>query len=196
MLAMVGKNHPTRVKKHGANDAVDDRETPGDVFDPLHLEFRFTLDVAAARHNAKCRRYYALGPSVANDNARQLSLFPVEYVGDPEALALNGLEQHWAKGEVIFCNPPFSDIEPWVQKATYSPATVVMLLPANRCEQPFWQRFIEPCRDGRVPSYGVSTRFLDGRRCFKNRGQDIKNRTSKNPPFGICLVIWDRRTSA
>jgi len=27
-------------------------------------------------------------------------------------------------------------------------------------------------------------------------GQGIGNRTSKNPPFGLVLVIWDRRVPA
>lgn len=194
MLAMVPKNHPARVKKRGADDTVDDRETPPDVFDPLNLEFRFTLDAAASRHNAKCARYYSLGPSSTKPwLARQLSFMPDLFVGDPDALAIDGLAQHWAKGEVIWCNPPFSGLEPWVQKASECEATVVMLLPANRCEQPFWQRFIEPIRDRGWSRPRVETRFLDGRRCFRNRGQEIRNRTSKNPPFGIVIVIWDRR---
>lgn len=192
MLATVPKNHPKhRRKKGGVDDSVDDRETPADVFDPLHAEFRFTLDVAAARHNAKCRRYFARGPSPLY-LPRQLSMFPEEYAGDPEALGVDGLAQRWEPGEVIWCNPPFSNIEPWVRKASSCLATVVMLLPANRTEQPWWQRWIEPHRDMMEHSQ-VTTRFLEGRRNFKNRGQAIKNRTSKNPPFGIVIVIWDRR---
>lgn len=193
MLGQVGKNHPNARKGKGALDSVDDRETPPDVFDPLNAEFGFTLDVAAARHNAKCKRYYALGPSPAYD-PRQLGLFPELFVGDPEAIGINGLKQPWAAGEIIWCNPPFSDIEPWVFAATHCPATVVMLLPANRTEQPWWQRWIEHQRDGRA-GWGSSpeTRFLAGRRCFRSRGQEIGNRTSRNPPFGIVIVIWDRR---
>lgn len=193
MLAMVPKNHPNGRKKRGVDDAVDDRETPDDVFSPLNAEFHFTLDVAAARHNAKCQRYYAKGPSEPY-HPKQLSFLPDEFVGDPEALALDGLSQLWRRGEVIWCNPPFSDIEPWVKKASDCAATVVMLLPANRCEQPWWQTYIEPWRDERS-NVLVETRFLSGRRCFRNRGQDIGNRTSRNPPFGIVIVIWDRRDS-
>lgn len=192
MLAMVPRNHPNRTKKRGADDAIDDRETPPDVFDPLNIEFRFTLDVAAARHNAKCRRYYALGPRRLTD-PRQLSFLPEVFVGDEDALAYDGLAQRWERGEVIWCNPPFSDIAPWVHKATFSEATVVMLLPANRCEQPWWQRYIEPWRDERSINLMLKTRFLPKRRCFRNKGQEITNRTSKNPPFGIVIAIWDRR---
>lgn len=204
MLGSVPRNHPSRVKKRGADDAIDDRETPPDVFDPLNAEFGFTLDVAAARHNSKCRRYYALRPGSPLVSARQGSLFPDVFVGDPEALAYNGLEQEWEAGEVIWCNPPFSDIEPWVAKAHNAEATVVMLLPANRTEQPWWQRYVEQYRDGKdglVDAWSGAaggcpeTRFLAGRRCFRNRGAEIGNRTSRNPPFGIVIVIWDRRSS-
>lgn len=191
MLGMIPRNHPNTRKKRGAIDAVDDRETPPDVYDPLHAEFRFTLDAAAARHNSKCKRYYSLGPSLIGD-PRQMSFLPDEYIGDSEALAIDGLAQTWAVGEVIWCNPPFSDLPAWVEKASGCAATVVMPLPANRCEQPWWQRWIEPARDGRAWE-GPETRFLGGRRCFRNRGQEITNRTSKNPPFGIVIVIWDRR---
>jgi hypothetical protein len=190
MLAMVPKNHPNHRKGKGAIDSVDDRETPPDVYDPLNVEFRFTLDVAAARHNAKCRRYYTLGPGESY-SAKQLSFLPDEVVGDPDALGIDGLAHEWAQGERIWCNPPFSDIGPWVRKASFCPATVVMLLPANRCEQPWWQRYIEPWRDER--GMYLRTRFLSGRRCFRNRGASIANRTSRNPPFGIVIVIWDRR---
>lgn len=196
MLAMVPKNHPNgRKRKRGVDDSVDDRETPADVFDPLDLEFRFTLDVAAARHNAKCPRYYALGPTPGFD-PRQGSLFPELFVGDEEALGIDGLRQPWAAGERIWCNPPFSDITPWVRRATYCHATVVMLLPANRTEQPWWQTFIEHQRDGRAKWLSSpQTRFLAGRRCFRKRGEEIGNKTSKNPPFGLVIVIWDRRES-
>jgi hypothetical protein len=195
MLAVAPKNHPHQRRKRGADDSVDDRETPPDVFDPLNDEFRFTLDVAAARHNSKCRRYYALGPSPHFD-PRQGLLFPEVFVGDEDAAGIDGLVQPWARGERIWCNPPFSNIEPWVRRAAFAEATVVMLLPANRTEQPWWQSDIEPIRDGRAGwKSSPRTRFLAGRRCFRNRGAAITNRTSRNPPFGVVIVVWDRRES-
>lgn len=196
MLGVAPKNHPNQRKRRGALDAVDDRETPPDVFDPLHAEFRFTLDVCAARHNSKCARYFSLGPSPEID-IRQCRLWPELFVGDPDALAFDGLAQDWPAHERIWCNPPFSNIEPWVEKSHSCEATVVMLLPANRTEQPFWQKYIEPFRDGRdvgnLRDLMPETRFLAGRRCFRNRGASIVNRTSRNPPFGVVIVIWDRR---
>lgn len=196
MLASVPRNHPNQTRRRGAWDTVDDRETPDDIFVPLNHEFGFTLDVAAAHHNAKCKRYYSRGPVPANDNggSRQLTLFPEVYTGDPDALGYDGLLQPWGRGEVVWCNPPFSNIAPWVAKATFCPATVVMLLPANRTEQPWWQEWIEPYRDDyAILDDDPRVRFLPKRRNFKNRGVAIANRTSKNPPFGVCIVIWDRR---
>lgn len=195
MLATVPRNHPQQVRKRGARDDVDDRGTPDDIFLPLHAEFDFTLDAAAARHNAKCKRYYARGPSPANDNGRQLSLFPEEVVADPDALGYDGLLQPWGRGERVWVNPPFSNIAPWVAKATFCPATVVMLLPANRTEQPWWQEYIEPYRDDyAILDDDPRVRFLAKRRSFTIRGEAITNRTGRNPPFGVCVVIWDRRT--
>jgi hypothetical protein len=191
MLRAVPRNHPNTVKQRGVDDEVDDRETPPCVFAPLDLEFHFTLDVAAARHNAKCARYYALGASSVQ--RRQGSLWDVPPVGDVGALAEDGLAQEWGANEVIWCNPPFSDIEPWVAKATDCSATVVMLLPANRCEQPWWQRYVEWCRDGRAGWIRIETRFLEGRRSFLYAGETIGNSTSKSPPFGIVIIVWDRR---
>jgi len=190
MLAMAPKNHPNQRRRRGALDDVDDRETPGDVYNPLNAEFGFTLDVCAARHNAKCRRYYSLAPGPAHC-PRQLS-FLDSYVGDPDAVGYDGLVLPWERHEVIWCNPPFSDLEPWVMRASFVAATVVMLLPANRCEQPFWQRWVEPFRDKGIRGL-PETRFLAGRRVFKNKGVPISNRTSRNPPFGVVIVVWDRR---
>lgn len=185
------KNHPNTTKKRGVSDEVDDRETPADVFDPLNAEFGFTLDVAAARHNAKCKRYYALGPSSPIER-RQGQLFPTSLMGDPEALGYDGLAQPWGDDEIVWCNPPFSDLEPWIAKAHSVRCTVVMLLPANRTEQPAWQTYIEPFRDGRAPG-GPEVRFLPGRRSFLYLGEIIGNSTSKAPPFGIVIVIWRRQ---
>jgi hypothetical protein len=313
----IPKNHPNQQKKQGADDSVDDRETPRDVYNPLHAEFGFTLDVAAAHHNRKCELYCTLGGLHANIDGRiaavheedemggglsdldwsqapegvwlpvppQAALasevarpsfylrlqhrrytarfdgvslvrhaklrkpqtsFPWDERGQYEGLLSEGsgardvspgsdereaegcsaqnevgrelearprragLEVDWS-GHTVWVNPPFSDLKPWVHKAhRTADCTVAMLLPANRTEQPFWQRYIEPYRDGNARDYywreiirtafngdrpagEVKTRFVDGRRSFLIQDEVIGNTTSKNPPFGIVLVIWDRR---
>lgn len=97
-------------------DVVDDRATHPLDFAQFEEDWGpFTIDVAAAAHNTKCDRFY-----------------------DRDA---DGLTQSWA-GETVWCNPPYSDIGPWVRKAWAEHAgarAIVMLLPANRTEQSWWQ---------------------------------------------------------
>lgn len=103
-----------------------------------------------------------------------------------------GLEVSWA-GHSVYDNPPFSGLMPWMEKHWDEggcPLSVI-LLPANRQEQPFWQRHVEPFRD--KPGSILTTRFLAKRRPFLHMGQGIGNRTSKSPPFGLVVCIWDRR---
>lgn len=163
-MSLVGRaaeNHPQQVGRRGALDKVDDRRTPRHVFDPLDEEFEFTIDVAASADNALCDRYYDL--------------------------ETDGLAQSW-DGERVWCNPPYSDIRPWVEKMAKSEAEIgVMLLPANRCEQSWWQEYIEPRqRDGRV-----ELRFLAGRLRFDTPDHDYTKQPKGNrPPFGVVVVIW------
>ena len=100
----------------------------------------------------------------------------------------DGLEQQW-DALTVWCNPPYSDLRPWVEKAGDSSAlwcdTVAMLLPANRTEQGWWQDLIEPGRrDGTIDVY-----FLRGRRRFDRPGW-TKPAKRDRPPFGLCLVVW------
>lgn len=141
---------------------MDDRATSPETFGPLHERFCFTLDAAALPHNAKLPRFFS----------------PVD----------DGLSQSWA-GERVWCNPPYSRIEPWIEKAWASRADlVVMLLPANRTEQGWWQRQVEPWRDR---SGGVRVEFLSGRlRFIAHNATEIK--PNERPPFGCCLLIWGR----
>lgn len=162
------QNHPQQIAKRGAKPEVDNLETPWEMFEPLHERFRFTIDVAALPRNAKCARYFT----------------PAE----------DGLERSWA-GERVWCNPPYSSIEPWVAKANREvrmldrPELVVMLLPANRTEQGWWQRQVEPFRDGRS-TRGPRVEFLAGRLRFIKHGHD-RVEPNQRPPFGCCLLVWE-----
>jgi phage N-6-adenine-methyltransferase len=160
LLGFKAQNHEQQVLVRGPQHHVDDRATTPDVFDPLHRRFGFTLDVAAAPHNAKLPRFYTLED--------------------------DGLAQPWT-GERVWCNPPYSKIEPWIEKAwTADAELVVMLLPANRTEQGWWQRHVEPRRD--QPG-GVRCEFLPGRLRFLVPGQKHIG-PNERPPFGCCLLIW------
>ena len=157
-------NHPQQVRSRGAMDEVDDRATHPDDFTIWDAELGpFTLDVAAAEHNAKCTRYFT------RDD--------------------DGLLQSWA-GEKVWCNPPYSGLGQWLEKAWAEwPEThgIVMLLPANRCEQNWWQEWVEPFRD--KPDGRLTTRFLPGRlRFIKPGATEIK--PNERPPFGCVLLIW------
>lgn len=159
-------NHPQQVGKRGVIDMRDDRGTTAELFNPLHERFRFTIDVAAAAHNAKCERFY----SIEDD----------------------GLAQSWA-GERAWCNPPYSDITPWVAKAwseyrSGGAELIVMLLPGNRAEQGWWQELVEPHRDGRC-ACALRVEFLPGRPRFIRPGS-AEVGPNERPPFGCCLLIW------
>jgi phage N-6-adenine-methyltransferase len=168
LVGFKGQNHPQQVGKRGAKDKVDDRATSPEVFDPLNELFGFTLDVAAAAHNTKCERFYSIED--------------------------NGLEQPWA-GERVWCNPPYSDIGAWVAKAHHewsrpdAPELIVMLLPANRTEQGWWQDLVEPYRD--VVGGGLRVKFMRGRLRFIQAGK-TSIEPNERPPFGCCLLIWSR----
>ena len=91
--------------------------TPNDFFNSLNAEFNFTLDPCALPENAKCKKFYT-----------------------PEQ---NGLNQDWS-GEIVFCNPPYSEVSKWVEKA-YSEAKrgakTVMLIP-SRTDTKWFHEFI------------------------------------------------------
>lgn len=164
-MSFVSRNHPQQIGARGPLDEVDDRGTPDELFQLLSDRFGgFTVDVAAAAHNTKCDRFYTLQD--------------------------NGLLQSWA-GERVWCNPPFSDLASWVRKGhdeALRAELIVMLLPANRTEQGWWQDSIEPFRDGR-DLLGPRTEFWRGRTRFIKAGQtEIK--PNERPPFGCVLVIW------
>lgn len=166
-MSMMGfkiQNHPQQVGKRGAKDTVDERITPDWLFDSLHARFHFTLDVAANATNAKVPEFF----DIKSD----------------------GLSKPWAPHSV-WCNPPFSNIPAWVEKAWAehrAGAEIVMLLPANRTEQRWWQKLVEPFRDGKGP---LRTEFIAKRFNFGVPGNEGAKFHS-SPPFGCMLLIFPR----
>lgn len=167
-MSLVGfsaRNHP----QQAVRDSVDDRRTPMALFEPLNREHRFTLDAAASDDNHLLPRYYTR--------------------------ITDGLLHSWAD-ERVWCNPPFSKLEPWLAKAWRAmndegAECVVMLLPANRTEQRFWQEWVEPFRDGggATPRAVLRSRFLP-RRVEFDYPPGIKN--NRAPMFGCVLLTWSR----
>lgn len=89
--------------------------TPPEIFNPLHEEFRFTLDACATADNAK------------------LPLFYTE--------AQDGLSRSWAR-QRVFMNPPYGkEIYAWTRKARDCGELVVGLLPAS-CDLKWWHEDI------------------------------------------------------
>jgi phage N-6-adenine-methyltransferase len=163
-------NHPQQTAKRGANDAVDDRGTDPAFIAGLEERFGpFTLDVAAAEHNRKAPAWYDVRS--------------------------NGLRLEWFGR--VWCNPPYSDCGAWVQKAWWEwnadrhdnlgPDLIVMLLPANRVEQGWWQDHVEPFRDR--PGSPLRVEFLRGRMRF-HRPDWQPGPKGDRPPFGCALLIW------
>lgn len=168
-------NHPQQVRLRGpvglpglglVDDPpeVDDRTTPADLFAEFHKRFAFSVDAAASHINRRLPRYWTREE--------------------------DGLAQSWA-GERVWCNPPYSDLPTWVRKARAEAAAgtlVVMIVPANRTEQDWWQDEIEPFRDRAKSSLRVE--FLRGRIRFIQAGASGIG-PNERPPFGCALLIWN-----
>uniref|UniRef100_A0A3B0MLL6 DNA N-6-adenine-methyltransferase (Dam) n=1 Tax=Arsenophonus endosymbiont of Trialeurodes vaporariorum TaxID=235567 RepID=A0A3B0MLL6_9GAMM len=84
-------------------------QTPYLIFKALDNEFNFRLDAAADKTNALCCRFIS-----EEDNA---------------------LEIDWSSTGSIYCNPPYSNILPWIHKAAKEckerVKSIVMLVPAD-----------------------------------------------------------------
>ena len=99
------------------SSARDNWETPQDFFETLNNEFRFTLDVCAEEHSAKCKNYFT-----KKDDA---------------------LDKEW--NGVCWMNPPYGrGIGVWLQKAYESSqqgSTVVCLIP-SRTDTKWWHDYV------------------------------------------------------
>lgn len=92
--------------------------TPLSVYNPLHEEFKFTLDPCCTPESSKCDKYFTKED--------------------------DGLIQRW-NGEVVFINPPYGrDIKHWVKKVydeSNNGAICVMLIP-SRTDTSYWHDYI------------------------------------------------------
>lgn len=174
-MSYVARNHPQQVGKRGADDTTDDRRTPpkllAECMELAEVE-AFDHDVAATKENTVAPRWWS----------------KCDHDGDHD-LCADGLNGMWVGR--VWCNPPYSDIRPWVEKAWEEyrggerDSPIVMLLPANRTEQAWWQDLIEPARrSGELEVY-----FLRGRRRFDRPGW-VKPKKGDRPPFGLCVIVW------
>ena len=129
--------------------ASDEWATPADIYEALNAEFHFTLDPCATDQNHKCDQYFTQSE--------------------------NGLLQNWG-GNRVFCNPPYSDVAAWVEKAYREASkdhTLVVLLIPSRTDTKYFHDFIYQRSE---------IRFVRGRLKF---GEAINN-----APFPSMIVIF------
>lgn len=88
--------------------------TPQDLFAASQWEFGFTMDAACRSHNAKL----------------------------PGFREADGLTVDWT-AQRVWCNPPYSDIEPWMAKAAQRKADVAALLVPVRTGTDWWRRYVQ-----------------------------------------------------
>ena len=142
--------------EHKSNTPVsirDSWQTPKEMFNKLNSEFKFSMDVCASHENKLVEHSYW---TKEND----------------------ALNQNW--GFESWCNPPYSNITPWVEKAIIEHAqgcTIVMLVPADTSVKWFKLAY-ESCNE---------VRFISGRISFINaETQKPVNGNNK----GSVLFIW------
>lgn len=108
--------------------------------------------------------------------------------------AENGLLMPWWGR--TWCNPPWSNIGPWVEKAWSEwrrsgrvLKTIGMLLPATRTDMHWWQKHIEPYRDRKGSPLHVH--FLGDRLPYGRPG-DPEGVNAGCPEFGSVFLCWRR----
>ena len=111
-------------------------ETPNALFQALHAEFGFTIDVAASTANYKC---------------------PIYWTKEDDALSKDWTGTCW-------CNPPYGrDLPKWIKKARQAAlngqATTVMLIPA-RTNTAWWH---DECMKGEVRFIRGRPKFNNGK---------------------------------
>ncbi len=128
-------------------------QTPKALFAKLDQEFNFICDVAASADNSLCNQFI----DEANDA-----------LGSHRWLSSN------------WCNPPYSKIQPWVEKAISEHKqgkTTVMLVPSDTSVKWFKEAY-DSCNE---------VRFISGRISFINaETQKPVNGNNK----GSVLFIW------
>jgi len=141
--------------------AQDNYGTPKAIFDALDAEFNFFFDICASDTNHKCFDYFTI---------------------DDDALTKQWAKEtnHIIEGTYIWCNPPYSNITPWVRKAQESQINgvgVVMLIMAD----PSVNWFKEALQTA------SEIRFIMGRISFINdQGKAV---TGNNK--GSCVLVFD-----
>lgn len=149
----------------------EDYGTPDWLFELLDKEFNFTLDAAASKENALCKKFYT-----EKDN---------------------GFMQSW-KDETVFINPPYNqkDLHSFIEKASVELmthlTTSVLLVPLKSDQKWF---------NNLVINYATEIRFINGRVRFKGAIQGaqfasavvIFQNTGGRMPLKISTIIQPKK---
>lgn len=134
--------------REGRPRPVDDWRTPPDFYAALNAEFRFTLDAA-------CESSSCLAPA-----------------GCRADLGEDGLLADWRAlggGGAVWCNPPYSAVRPWLERALVSGVVVVLLVPADVSTR-WWVDL--------VAAHAAEVRFVAGRLRFL-RADGVRHDTAR-----------------
>lgn len=135
----------------------DEWRTPPYLFAWLNKIFEFDVDLAASKENALCAKYYSERLDTSKEDVSWLS-----------------------KGKVGFCNPPYSNIDPWLWKAereAFKGFTSVFLIPTPNGEERYGQ-YVFGCAS--------EVYFITGRIAFLNaNGEPIGGNTR-----GSCVAVY------
>jgi phage N-6-adenine-methyltransferase len=138
--------------------------TPQKLFDEIDREGLFTVDVCAEAGSAKSPNYWTIHD--------------------------DGLSQDWSKHRV-YCNPPYSNIEPWVEKCRTAELACLLVPVASDSgwfHKAIWFATVIDFFRGRInfiPPDGITASSCNGRHCliwfdrsfegvFKIRSRDAK----------------------
>ncbi|HEY5688553.1 MAG TPA: DNA N-6-adenine-methyltransferase [Yeosuana sp.] len=102
--------------------------------------------------------------------------FDFNYDPCPLNADFDGLSMEW--GERTFCNPPYSKLSKWIEKAykeSLKNKLIVLLIP-SRTDTKAWHEYIMKSTD---------IRFIKGRLKFGN--------AKHNAPFPSVIVVFDGR---
>lgn len=156
-MGMLSKPHSDYGGSNTPKEIRDSWGTPIEVFDYFDRIYSFNLDVAANSYNHKCTQFFTIDD--------------------------NSLNIDWSEhGNAVWCNPPYSGILPWMEKANQQKNKGVLsawLIPSTPDAKWFSEALI-----GATTIYFI----VSGRLSFIR--DDTGKRQGGNTK-GSCVIIFD-----
>lgn len=147
--------------------SIQNWRTPRRLFEALHNEFHFTLDVAASEENALCFHY-------------------IDEATDATSESISWLARSMTvQRPFVWCNPPYSNIKPFLYKAVAEldrGVGSVFLIPAA-VELKYWQET--------VWRRAAEVRLVSGRLAFEHpdTGEPVKG-NRYNSAIVVFRPFW------